>query len=107
MRFAGHLHKSLRIITKSLSHTSTRDIPALLIGGVHVLRDYYTRFGDVLSIQASFAVGDIVHDILPNHEDLEITLIRIPLLATASYQTASNQSQKVARYTAKLYDARN
>lgn len=92
---------------KVIVHTPTRDIPALLIGGVHVLRDYYTRFGDVLSIQSSFAVGDIVHDILPNHEDLEITLIRIPLLATANYQTASNQSQKVARYTAKLYDARN
>lgn len=92
---------------KVIVHTPQRDINALMIGGVHVLRDYYTRFGDVLSVQASFAVGDVIHDILVHHDDLEITLIRIPLLATATYQTAGGHPQKVVRYTAKLYDAKN
>lgn len=89
-------------------HTPTgKDINALTINSVNLLRDYYTRFGDVVSVQASFPLGEVIHDILPNHTDLEITLIKIPLRTTSNYEEITSEGNNVVRYSAKLYDVKN
>lgn len=92
---------------KVIVHTPTQDIPALMVGSVNLLRDYYTRFGDVVSLQASFPLGEVIHDILPNHTELELTLIKIPLRTTSQYEELTGQGNLVQRYTAKLYDEKN
>lgn len=84
-----------------------REVPALIINSVNLLRDYYTRFGDVVSIQATFPLGEVIHDILPNHTDLEITLIKIPLRTSSRYEEITSTGNTVVRYTAKLYDAKS
>lgn len=88
-------------------HTPNGDIPALMVNSYHVLRDYYTRFGDVISLQASFPLGEAVHDILPNHGNLEITVVKIALLNGSNYSPQQNMGNKTERYTAKLYDVQN
>ena len=84
-----------------------KEIPALVINSVNQLRDYYTRFGDVVSVQASFPVGEVTHNILPNHTDLEITLIKIPLRTASRYEEITSEGNTVTRYTAKLYDVKS
>lgn len=84
-----------------------REIPALIVNSVNLLRDYYTRFGDVVSIQATFPLGEVIHDILPNHTDLEITLIKVPLRTSSKYEEITSEGNGVVRYTAKLYDAKS
>lgn len=88
-------------------HTPTLTIPALMVSSVNLLRDYYTRFGDVVSLQASFAMGDVLHRILPYHTQLEITLIKIPLQTNSKYEEITGAGNRVIRYTAKLYNAEN
>lgn len=92
---------------KVIVHTPERNIKALMVSSVHVLRDYYTRFGDVVSLQASFPLGEAVHDILPHHGNLEITLIKIALLNGSNYLPQGDRGNQVERYTAKLYDIKN
>ena len=88
-------------------HTPTNNIPALMISSVNILRDYYTRFGDVVSLQASFPLGEAVHDILPNHGQLEITLVKSALLNHSNDTPQQGVGNKIERYTAKLYDVKN
>lgn len=92
---------------KVIVHTPTLDMSALMVSSVNLLRDYYTRFGDVVSVQASFALGDAIHEILPFHTELEITLIKIPLHTGSKYSEVGNVGHHVTRYSAKLYDAKN
>ena len=84
-----------------------KEIPALTVNSVGLLRDYYTRFGDVVSVQASFPLGEVIHNILPNHTDIEVTLIKIPLRTTSKYQEITGVGNTTFRYTAKLYDAKS
>lgn len=84
-----------------------KEIHALIINSVNLLRDYYTRFGDVVSVQASFPLGDVIHHILPNHTDLEVTLIKIPLRTTSRYEEITSEGNVVTRYSAKLYDVKS
>lgn len=93
---------------KVIVHTPNgKEVPALIINYVGLLRDYYTRFGDVISLQASFPTGEVIHDILPNHTDLEITLIKIPLRTSSKYEEVTSVGNSVQRYTAKLYDPKS
>ena len=88
-------------------HTPNMDVPALMVSSVNLLRDYYTRFGDVISLQASFPLGEVIHEILPNHTELEITIIKIPLHTSSNYNVVEEKGNTVTRYTAKLYDMKN
>ena len=88
-------------------HTPALDIPAMIVKSVNYLRDYNTRFTEVISIQVTVPAGEVIHEILPTYQDLELTLIRIPLETTSSYMEASGIGRHIARYTAKLYNYNN
>lgn len=92
---------------KLILHVAGMDIPALMISSVSLLRDYYERFGDVLSVQAQFPLGEVVHHILPNHTTLEMSVIKIPLHTSSRYQEVADHPRSAIRYTAKLYDYKN
>jgi len=44
---------------------------------------------------------------LPNHGNLEITVVKIALLNGSNYTPQQNMGNKTERYTAKLYDVQN
>lgn len=83
------------------------DIKALMVNSVNLLRDYMTRFGDVVTIQVAIPLGDAVHTLLPWNHQFEVTLIKSPLVTSANYTEVTSESNRAVRFTGKLYDVKD
>ena len=83
------------------------DIPVLMLNSIQTLRDYVTRFGDVISIQVAIPLGAAVHVLFPWHYQFEATVIKSPLATAAVYNPIEEQPSRAIRYTGKLYDIKD
>lgn len=83
------------------------DINVIMVNSVNVLKDYVTRFGDVISVQLAIPLGEAVHILYPWHHQFEVTLIKTPLVTAAAYTPVESESKRAIRFTGKLYNVKD
>jgi len=64
---------------KAMLHTSREDIPIFKLISIDVIRDYYNNISDQINIELMMPMGDYMHRLYPNRNNLEMTIKKIQL----------------------------
>lgn len=83
-------------------HTPKGDVKVLYPVRLDRLKDFVSRFSDVINLSFAMPTGSYEHDVVPYNDNLEVTLNLIPLMSTQDYNRLTSSKIINKRYFARL-----
>lgn len=98
--------KPVHFTWQATVHANGLDLPLLKVLSVDVVRDYESNYADEILLTAMVTAGQYAKKILPFQDNLEVTLLRLPLNEASDY-VDEDAPPRIERYTATLLERGN